>query len=121
VEDPVVVEFWSPACDFCERFEPLYQKLANNFKDKAAFLRFNVTGDKQNLGIGMGFGVRAIPTLKVFYQGKNIGEVVGELDYEEVFEKIGDILENKERYAERTSAIKECIGDIFPELYGELE
>ncbi len=73
----VIVDFWAPWCGPCKMFEPTFSKVAKDFPLKALFTKVN-TEDENNLGARM--GIRSIPTLIVFKNGKEIKRVSGALD-----------------------------------------
>jgi thioredoxin 1 len=106
---PIVVEFWSSECDFCKRFDPVYKKLAENLTNEAKFVFMDVTEDQASIEIAMRCGVRAVPTLKIFYQGRIIGDVVGDLSYDKVEDKLQSILEKKDQYVMHSSPMKEWV------------
>jgi thioredoxin 2 len=74
---PVVVDFWAPWCGPCRMMAPNFEKSAKNFPIKALFTKVN-TENEQNLGAR--FGIRSIPTIIIFKDGKEVHRVSGALD-----------------------------------------
>ncbi len=74
---PVIVDFWAPWCGPCKMMAPNFEKAAKNFPLKALFAKVN-TENEQNLGAR--FGIRSIPTIIVFKDGKEVERVSGALD-----------------------------------------
>jgi len=74
---PVVVDFWAPWCGPCKMFGPTFEKVSTEFPLKALFTKVN-TESEQNLGARV--GIRSIPTLIIFKEGKEVHRVSGALD-----------------------------------------
>ena len=74
---PVIVDFWAPWCAPCKTMGPNFEKSATNFPLKTLFVKVN-TENEQNLGAR--FGIRSIPTLMIFKDGKEVHRVSGALD-----------------------------------------
>lgn len=64
----VVVDFWAPWCTTCARFTPIFSDVATQFDD-VVFATVN-TDEEQDLAAIM--GVRSLPTLVAFRNGKHV-------------------------------------------------
>jgi len=74
---PVIVDFWAPWCGPCQMMAPNFERAAEAFPLKARFAKVN-TENEQNLGAR--FGIRSIPTIIVFKNGREVDRVSGALD-----------------------------------------
>ena len=73
-ETPVLVDFWAPWCGPCKMLTPTVEELATDYAGKLKVVKVN-TDDSANLAAE--FGIRGIPTLIVFKDGKEVQRVVG--------------------------------------------
>ena len=94
-DEPVVVEFFDHLCPHCKKFAPVYEQLSQRLNDEARFVRIDVA-DEQNRILAHSRGVRTVPTLEVFYQGRVIGNTVGYHHLEKVYEAVEGFLSKKE-------------------------
>ncbi len=85
----VVVDFWAPWCNPCLTLAPTFEKLSLEFKDKAKFAKLNV---QDNDGLSQKYGIRGIPCIVVFKEGKEIGRVVGAFPENAFKEKLNSIV-----------------------------
>ena len=71
---PVLVDFWAVWCSPCRALEPIVESIAEKYQGKARVVKFNVD---ENTVRPVSFGIKAIPTLIVFRDGKEAERVVG--------------------------------------------
>lgn len=71
---PVLVDFWAPWCKPCRIAAPVLEKMAEEYKGKLKVCKLNVDHARQT---AMKYGIRSIPTLIVYKDGKPVDQIVG--------------------------------------------
>lgn len=69
-----LVDFWAAWCTPCKFQAPIISELADEIGDKATIGKLNVDENKKTAAQ---FGIRSIPTIIVFKEGKPVKKLVG--------------------------------------------
>ena len=73
---PVLVDFWAEWCNPCKMLNPILAKLAGEFIGKFQLAKLDTDSEQQ---IAAQYGVRSLPTVKLFKDGEVTDESIGSL------------------------------------------
>ena len=73
-EKPVLVDFWAQWCAPCRMLAPTVEAVAQSFEGRATVVKLNVD---ENPAVSQRYGIKGIPTLILFKNGKEEERVVG--------------------------------------------
>ncbi len=71
---PVLVDFWATWCGPCRAISPIIEELAKEYSGRVKITKLNVD---ENPATPSQYGVRGIPTLILFKEGKVLDQIVG--------------------------------------------
>ena len=71
---PVLVDYWAEWCGPCKMIAPILDEVATGYDGRLQIAKMNVD---ENRAIPAKFGIRGIPTLMLFKDGKLAGQKVG--------------------------------------------
>ena len=106
---PVLVDFWAPWCAPCRALTPILEKLAAEYQGR--FLLAKVNSD-EHPQLAAQFGVRGIPNVKAFVDGKPADEFVGALPESGVREFIDRLIPTPGEKLRRTARALVTQGDF---------
>jgi len=74
INKPVLVDFWADWCQPCQTIMPMLAKLAEEYGGKFELAKVNADEEQE---LAAHFGIKSLPTMKLFYQGQIVDERLG--------------------------------------------
>jgi len=75
---PVLVDFWAPWCGPCRMMTPVIEQVA---RDLGQIVRVAKLDTEAEGAIAARFGIRSIPTLAIFHQGRELRRQSGAVSF----------------------------------------
>jgi len=87
-----VVDFWHERCPWCIMLNPIFEEVAEEYKGRIKFVRFNVLRSPRNRDIALRNGVMGTPTIAFYCSGRYLGSIVGFVPKEHLKHTIEDMM-----------------------------
>lgn len=88
-EIPVIVDFWAEWCAPCRLIVPIVEEIASEYKGKVKVVKLDVDN---NPTVSMNYGIRSIPTILIFKEGKPFETIIGAIPKKEIIDKLLPLL-----------------------------
>jgi thioredoxin len=82
--EKVIVDFWAEWCSPCKVMKPIFEKVSNEMVSRNSDIQMYTLNVMENQDLAVDLGIRSIPTVKAFSEGKEIYSSVGMLNESEI-------------------------------------
>ncbi|MBR49419.1 MAG: thioredoxin [Chloroflexi bacterium] len=88
-ETPVLVDFWADWCQPCKMIAPVVEQIAEEYDGKVKIGKLDVDSNQQT---SQAMGIRGIPALIIFNDGKPVDQIIGVVPKSIIQKKIDEVL-----------------------------
>ena len=104
-EQPVLVDFWAAWCGPCKALAPTVDEVATQYAGKLKVAKMDVD---RNQATPMRYGIRGIPALLVFKDGKVADQIVGYVPKETIERSLARVVDAEPAVAKAAPAVVEA-------------
>jgi len=86
---PVLIDFWAEWCAPCKMILPIIEEISAEYSGRLKVAKLDVDNNPK---VSMNYGIRSIPTLLIFKEGKAYDTIIGAVPKKVIMEKILPLL-----------------------------
>ena len=75
--EKIIVDFHAKWCSPCGMMKPIFEKIAEQYRNEGSPVQLYTMDVEHNRDIAVKYGVRAVPTIKVFNNGDVVDSKTG--------------------------------------------
>ena len=102
----VVVDFWHEQCPWCIILNPIFDKVAQEYRTKVKFVKLNVMDSPENQHIAVKYGIMGTPTLVFFCDGRPVEAVAGFQQKDNFTKLVDEVIEKHQECIEKSTELK---------------
>lgn len=86
---PILVDFWAEWCGPCKQLSPILDDVSKEMGDKVTVAKVNIDDNPES---PQKYGVRGIPTLILFKDGKPVATKVGSMPKSQLLDWLNSVV-----------------------------
>ncbi len=90
--DKLIIDFWAPWCRPCGVMKPVFEKVSEHYRNENSEVQLFTLNVEENKEFASQLGVRSIPTVKSFSEGKEVYSQPGMKMESQIKELVEDLL-----------------------------
>jgi thioredoxin 1 len=75
--EKLIIDFYTDWCNPCRMMKPIFQKVSEKLRNENSEVQLYTMNAENNRDIAVNYGVRAVPTIKIFNNGDVVDTKTG--------------------------------------------